>query len=698
MILEKLTIENFRQFRDKQEIHFSTVPDRNVTLVHAENGFGKTALLNALLWGFYGHEGLTEDLPQKEKLIHEGVAARSRNPVKTAARATIQFRHDDDRYTLFREITLEQQQDDARKSELTLEVNQDGMPIPLKHPQAKIQAMMPSGISEFLFFNGEGIEHLAREENSPKVTEAIHQMLGLKLLQTAIDDLRHANVLGKLRAELRERTNEEKAGKIDEQEKLDEEINELNKKRDTLAKNVSATESDLALVNSRLEQNREAHQLQAQRTRLEKQRESVRERLGTINKRLGQIVAEDSYVLFAEDLVKRGREVVSKLRSENKIPARVLNSFVQELLETGKCICQRHLVEGTPERQAVEALMTVAGDQQFNTAVGALDNALGRIEEGIEHTRTALKEANAERLRLDAEIKEINEELQAIHDKLGGKENEEVQKLEESRERMLLKQRELLSEQGRNEQKLEESLKKREELRREIQEIMDNEADAQKAQRRLDAVEESVQVLGRILRLETEELRPVLNEEIDHHFQAIMAKSYWAELTPEFHLSIKKHLKAEGLEDTGGDPLAIDVALSQGERQITSLVFIASLVALARRRSEVPTIIRGLSGSEYPMVMDSPFGQLGEQYRAGIAKWIPSLAPQVVVLVSSTQFNGPVEEELKRSKRVGKRYYLAYHGPDLPKSAETELKLGNSNVTVYFEEREEFTKICELEN
>ena len=46
MILEKLIVENFRQFRGRQEIVFSDLRERNVTLVHAENGFGKTALLN----------------------------------------------------------------------------------------------------------------------------------------------------------------------------------------------------------------------------------------------------------------------------------------------------------------------------------------------------------------------------------------------------------------------------------------------------------------------------------------------------------------------------------------------------------------------------------------------------------------------------------------------------------------------------
>ena len=54
MILERIVLENFRQFKGRQEIVFSDLRERNVTVVHAENGFGKTTLLNAILWALYG--------------------------------------------------------------------------------------------------------------------------------------------------------------------------------------------------------------------------------------------------------------------------------------------------------------------------------------------------------------------------------------------------------------------------------------------------------------------------------------------------------------------------------------------------------------------------------------------------------------------------------------------------------------------
>lgn len=340
--------------------------------------------------------------------------------------------------------------------------------------------------------------------------------------------------------------------------------------------------------------------------------------------------------------------------------------------------------------------MHYAGDQQFNNAVGALDNALGRIEEGAEHTRRSLQAINGERLKISDDLKAVREELTQISHKIGGKDDEEAHKLEETRVKLSLKQREFLAEQVKIELKLEEFQKRREELRKEIQDIIDSEADAQKAQRRLSAVEESANLLQRILDIETKELRPVLNQAIDEHFRKIIGVGYWAELSDDFKLKIMKRLDVSDADSDAVKSLETEVALSQGQRQVTSLVFIASLVALARRRSEIPTIIKGLTGSEYPMVMDSPFGQLS-QFRPGVARWIPELAPQVIIFVSSTQFEGDVATELKKSKRIGKRYYLAYHGPNIQPDAKRELQIGKDPVTVYFEERDEFTKICELE-
>jgi DNA sulfur modification protein DndD len=698
MILEKLILKNFRQFRGEQEIVFSNLKAKNVTLVHAENGFGKTALLNALLWCLYGHEGLTPDLAKKESIIHEGVAARAANPEDAEASVTLLFSHktedDTEKYTLTRSLTLAQQRVDSTKTSVSLEVLRNGETFPERLAQAKIQSIVPDGISSLLFFNGERIEHLAMEDSAERVADAIQQMLGLKLLRTAIEDLSHQNVRGKLRTELKECTSDEKAALIEQQEQIDQKITDQTNKKALAQKNLEATDGEIAVVNASLDKNRAAHELQTQRTQLEQQKTQLSDRLQGLTKKLGQLIAEDGYTLFAGDLVKRGKEIVQQLRSEGKIPAKVLNSFLEDLLAQHKCICTRHLEDGSEERKAVEALLTIAGDQHFNNAVGALDNAIGVIESLIQRTQQSLQETNRDRLKIKEDLTVIENTIEAIHQKLGAKDDEEVHKLEQRRDALRIQHDQYVGDVARAESKLQELAQERECNLREIQRLKDNEAGAQRAQRRLDTVEASIALLEKMLRYETEDLRPVLNQEIDQHFRKIIDRGYWVELSPDFKLTIKKTLDLEGVEGTA---LERDVALSTGQRQILSLVFVASLVALARKRADIPTILKGLSGAEYPMVMDSPFGQLGVMFREGVAKWVPDLAPQVVIFVSSTQYEGAVAKVLRQSNRIGKRYYLCYHGPRLQKEARPDLSIDGQKFEQYAESKEEFTEICEIE-
>jgi len=385
--------------------------------------------------------------------------------------------------------------------------------------------------------------------------------------------------------------------------------------------------------------------------------------------------------------------VVSRLRSEGKIPAKVLNSFLKELLDSSLCICTRCLPEGSPERAAVEALLTIAGDQDFNNAVGALDHAMGLIEGVSKQTDDQLRQLNIERLELTREIRNRDEEVEEIHQQLGGKNDEEVQSLEDARKRLELKRDELNTESGRIDSKVDVVKLEIEQLQLQIRQIEDQEEAAARAQRRVDAVDDCVRILEQILDAETIDLRPLLNTEIDKHFRAIMTKDYWAELTENYTLKIRK--KVVGSE-SDSNPATIDVALSTGERTVTSLVFIASLVALAERRSEIPTILRDVSGSAYPVAIDSPFGSLSI-FREGVARHVPALAPQVLLLVSPEQYNGQVERALNESGRVGKRYYLKYHGPTMPERATQELVVNDQRFQQYVSDRsDEFTEICEI--
>ena len=76
MRLEHAHIENFKLLEDIK-LDFSTDPEKPLTVIRAENGSGKTSLLYALLWAFYGSAGLPAGVRE--------VPSRTRAPAQREA-------------------------------------------------------------------------------------------------------------------------------------------------------------------------------------------------------------------------------------------------------------------------------------------------------------------------------------------------------------------------------------------------------------------------------------------------------------------------------------------------------------------------------------------------------------------------------------------------------------------------------------
>ena len=82
---DRIEFNNFRCFYGKQELDLTWDDTGNVTPIHAQNGVGKTNLLNATLWTFYNYT--TGKFEQKDKIIN----AEAEDEGKTSASVQIEF-------------------------------------------------------------------------------------------------------------------------------------------------------------------------------------------------------------------------------------------------------------------------------------------------------------------------------------------------------------------------------------------------------------------------------------------------------------------------------------------------------------------------------------------------------------------------------------------------------------------------------
>jgi DNA sulfur modification protein DndD len=111
-------------------------------------------------------------------------------------------------------------------------------------------------------------------------------------------------------------------------------------------------------------------------------------------------------------------------------------------------------------------------------------------------------------------------------------------------------------------------------------------------------------------------------------------------------------------DNTSGQ--AKNVAASSGENVILSLSFISSIIYKVREWSQQENSIN-LGNSTFPVVMDNPFSKLDTPYDKLVAKSVPRLADQLVLITNKAQWRTEVAQEM--NNYIGKHYILTCFSP-----------------------------------
>lgn len=661
MKLDRLELRNFRQFYGDQAIDFSRSSDQNVTVIHGSNGSGKTTVLNAFLWLFYGD--IT--LPKPEQVISERAMAEAGPNGTVDVHVRLSFAHDGIEYTAFRSRSVRRNgQSDfvgtEVNSDLRLEfVDETGNRKVRGNAGDALRQIMPERLREIFFFDGETIDELSELGGQEKIQTAIQNIMGLTILERAE---RHLDVV-------RKRFEDEVSRHgSDELSELYQERNDLEERRMSLSDELSdardskeKTEEELEEVNQRLNELEESRDLQQERERLEEDIEDLERQIENINTQISERISSAGYVPFAAPAVEKTAKMLQEKRDKGEIPSEIKTQFVDDLLEMGECICGRELIPETEPYQNVDQWREAAGSSKLEEAAMNIAGRLTEIGEDEEQIYEDINKLLERRSNAADEIQRNTERVSEISGKLEDIDTEDINRLEDRRQELDDQVTEYDQSIGSVKGRIEDAETELAELKEDIDEMEEQNKKADLARRRAQMAEYLRDRIDELFQKYQDEVRKSVNERVNDTFREIIVKDYYAEIDDDYSLRI---LKDVGSEET------IPVAKSTGERQVASLSFIASLVSLARERyhSEEESIY--FSGGIYPMIMDSPFGYLDPEYQKRVSSVLPEMAEQVVVLVTQSQWTTEVAGEMDAI--AGERYRLKYHDPSEDEFAEYE--------------------------
>jgi len=678
MEIRHLRLHDFRQFYGEQLLEFSTDQRRNVTLIHAENGVGKTTLLNSVLWTFFGQ--VTNRFEQKERIVNFEAEKEGRR----AASVEVLFAHEGHDYLAIRSHRLTDG-GHAKQTFSVMKVGQNGAyDGPLPNPDSFINSVVPAAMAPYFFFDGEQAETFSAETNRKAIAAAIRDILGSTLIENAMGDLEY--LARKFNEEIGDESGD---ALIAEKERL---ISELEKQRDHRNDRIAQLEAAIqsisdqtAAIVAKLAEAREAADLQRQRDEKKHQLNTVEDQLRETQTEILRWIATKAVTAVSERLISQSLDFIDEESLRGRIPSPYNENFVKGLLSAQRCVCERPLLPATHEWRAISALLSNAANAEV---LSRIVRVRARITVLKEHRRDApaLLTASEEKLaRLGTQRNLLEREIEEIGRKIANLPVAEIQERERARrdlERDLeTKKTERIRAQRDNEIAQVEITR----LNREVGDLALQNIKVRGLVARRELSSNGAELLRAFLRSNEDTARKEIEAAVNRVLETTTRRHYRFEVDDSFQIRL---LFADGTA----------TPKSGGENQMMSLAFLAALVEYAKRRSEGDEGGLFVPATVAPLILDSPFGQLDNNYRQATAQFIPSMAPQVVLLVSSSQGRKEVYSALQ--DRIGKEYVLVAHNvQERGGKSEDVLSIGGMQIaTTLFGRERSMTEIRKVQS
>lgn len=645
MILERLIINNFRVFEGEHA--FELAPRikynkrRPIILFGGLNGAGKTTTLSAVRLALYGKQSIGRSVSAREyeeyliKSIH-----RPKNGRPSPTNASVELSFNYASMGILKYYTIKRSWCKKGKGlKETVSIIEDGHHLDelnSEQCQGFLNELVPIGVSDLFFFDGEKIAELAEDTKGAALGDSIKKLLGLDLIETLDVDL---GIL--IRDESKISSPSQSRAAL---EKLESQLNALEHEAAhelSLYEQARPKEEEAKRTLAQLEQDlssRGGAWAATRESEIKRQAELAEEKR-QIEKMLRELI-EDSYPLSqAEEFVRR---TLKQLTNEAEIKrAMNVKKIIDDRLDglhnrLGKLVDRSILesIQNVIQEEFRDILQPDAGTRLIHDIS---DSSLSRIE-GVLHN--ALESQKSK-------VRALAERLSAISDELDKAGKNIARAPHEATIKPLLSQITKAHETrsaSRNTQKMHLENHKR--LLREalaITRLIEKEASrlvSDDEHVRTQRYAASAQSLLRDFASEMARRKVLdLEKEFINSFHRLARKG-----DIDLRASIDPHDFKVTLCREDGSEIDKD-ELSAGEKQIYA---ISILEALART-----------SGRHLPIIIDTPLGRLDSIHRTKlINNYFPTASHQVIILSTDTEVDEEFYSEL--SPNISHAFKLDY--------------------------------------
>src|SRR5690554_384766 len=655
MLLRKITLNNFRQFYGEQEIEFSVDPVKNITLIHAENGVGKTAFLNSLLWCLF--EVTTDNFNNKNEILN----SQAKKEGKKSYSVSVEFEEDDEIFLVQRGVSI----DGSPQFRVFQQVEGSFTPI-RQDPAIFINSIVPKDIARYFFFQGEGIGSMTTRKGGDEVRNSVREILGFKVAEFALKDLR--NVRDEYR---KEAAKADKSGQLNKIETdlinverlVQEDTEKLKKLKDEIVYYQGKIENYDKQVS---ENNHEVvKQKHSRRLQLESLLKKAESNLADAMRRKSSLIKDFGTFAFSKKIRSESLDFIDNLELEGKIPAPFNESLVRDILKNHACICGACIEPGTEAFKNINSLLAKAADPELMGRIQKARSLCLSLEASFSSARNSLKDNERRLASSSSDISDYSKQLEILRLELSGVNIGDVANIEKKRKDAM----DRLGSANRNigvvENRLNVNKARINSLKQEKAKFSEFASSVNRFSRLAKSAEEIISIIDAALETSESNINKVLIGKVNKFLARFVRQDYLAKINESFQIFLI-------------DSDENKVAESDGQALLLSLTFISALIELAKERKYVKNDIL-TSGAVAPFVIDAPFGVLDNKYKGNVAASIPDSVNQVIFLLSSSHWEGSVEDNIRA--KVGKEYNMVLEvSSEQGQKSEDYISVGGQNL------------------
>ena len=670
--LKSLKIKNFRNIKEAV-IEFSDSKEKPLTIIRAENGVGKTTLLLALRWVLFGELANPASTLKRKKQLTKAPASWDISkfgndiPVEVELWLTAHTEEEDVEYHVVRQQTIRVSEEDriGQDQEESIQVYKKTA-VGFKsqdYPELVIRnRLMSPSLMEFFFIDGDDAYNFVTtndsSDRSEKVEKAIKLLLQLELLESSVRHLKESkkNVTKKLG----------QLGKGTEMEEISRHLADTDKQIDVKKDEIATTLENQRGIKLLIHDNEKARdsilgqggddkdklrdQLRVAEAAIDESKNSSERIISLLRDRVNN---SDLLFLLARKKLGSGLTMFAELKKQKKIP-NTLHEILALALKNEECICGADLSPGMPGHQHIQdsisltkhqtpahvALMNLSqiADVKLRSGVDSQNKWLSDTQARYQDLITARKrQIDSKQAKDDLErkikiapdtglkaIQEAIDKLRGEADQVSfklGKQESELASLEDRKQRLEMRKRELSKNQTRYRAAMAEEM----------------------------AATAMIEVFERTLEtFETEKVQLV------------------SQIMNEYFLKMINQDPENG--ETGSLPIK-SVSLTDGFDIVATLGFGAispsSQLNGASRRALTAAYLLALakvSGEKSTVVMDTPLGMTSGPIRRSFVSELLSEARQSALIMTPDEIKG-IEDIL--SSKAGKIFELVFDEENL---------------------------------